>query len=61
MHFCTERACTEIDIYVPKWTVPIFCMYQKWLYRYWHSVYWNWMYRKNVSKVYVPKLFCTES
>jgi len=33
-YFCTEHACTEIGIYVPKWTVLIFCMYRKWLYRY---------------------------
>ena len=56
-----KDACTEIDIYVPKLTVLIFCMYQKWLYRYWHSMYRNWLYRKNVPKVYVPKLSCTES
>jgi len=47
-YFCTDHACTEIDIYVPKWTVPIFCMYRNWLYWYWHSMYWNWMYRKNM-------------
>jgi len=23
-YFCTEHACTEIDIYVLQWTVPIF-------------------------------------
>jgi len=27
-YFCTEGVCTKIDIYVPKWTVPIFCMYR---------------------------------
>jgi len=50
MYFCTEHACTEIDIYVPKWTVPIFCMYRKWLYRYWLSMYQNWMYRRNMYR-----------
>jgi len=50
-YFCSEDTCTEIDIYVPKLTVPIFYMYRKWLYRYWHSMYRNWLYRK----------ICTES
>jgi len=55
MYFCTEHAYTKIDISVPKWTVPIFCMYRKWLYRYWHSMYRNWMYRKTCTKS-----ICTE-
>jgi len=55
------RACSEIDIYVLKWTVPIFCMYQKWLYQYWDLMYQNWLYRKkHAPKVYVQKLSCTE-
>jgi len=49
-YFCTEHACTKIDIYVPNWTVPIFCMCRKWLYQYWHSMYRNWMCRKNMYR-----------
>jgi len=45
---CTEK--TEIDIYVPKLTVPIFCMYRKWLCRYWHWMYRNWLYRKKCTE-----------
>ena len=52
----------KLTLYVPKWTVPIFRMYRKWLYRYWYSMYRNRLYRKkHVPKVYVPKLSCTES
>jgi len=62
-YFCTEDACTEIDICVPKWTVLIFCMYWKWLYQYWHSMYQNWLYRKTYRKYmykncHVPEATC---
>ena len=60
--FCTEDACTEIDIlctevdctnilYVPKVTVPILTF----------NVPKPTVPKKHVPKVYVPKLSCTES
>jgi len=60
--FCTEDACTEIDIlctevdctdisYVPKVTVPILTF----------NVPKPAVPKKHVPKVYVPKLSCTES
>ena len=54
MYFYTEDACTAVGIYVPKWTVPIFCMYRKWLYR--KNMYRKCMYRNcHVLKATYPK------